>query len=228
MRSGRQARVPGKADRARAVRGRRADRARRKQGLKFTIGYSQRFNPKFAYVKKKIADGTLGEPVSALRQPAYHARPRQEDHRPRQALARRDGVDPRPRFPALVLEPAKPVRVYSQGVTPGDVPEDRRLRSAVDHGHAGQRLAFVVGGGWSLPPGYPNFSTTWIEMIGTEGALIVDDSHRDVVLSTPWRTARCSRCRPCRASRWITSMPARWGRRRCISSKRWRATGRCW
>jgi predicted dehydrogenase len=41
-----------------------------------------------------------------------------------------------------------------------------------------------VGGGWSLPPGYPNFSTTWIEMVGTEGALLVDDSHRDVVLNT--------------------------------------------
>jgi predicted dehydrogenase len=45
-------------------------------------------------------------------------------------------------------------------------------------------LSFVVGGGWSLPPGYPNFSTTWIEMVGTEGALLVDDSHRDVVLNT--------------------------------------------
>jgi len=45
-------------------------------------------------------------------------------------------------------------------------------------------LSFVVGGGWSLPQGYPNFSTTWIEMVGTDGALLVDDSHRDVVLNT--------------------------------------------
>ena len=29
--------------------------------LKFTIGYSQRFNTKFAYAKKKITDGTLGQ-----------------------------------------------------------------------------------------------------------------------------------------------------------------------
>ena len=34
--------------------------------LKFTIGYSQRFNPKIAYAKKKIADGTLGRVVSVL------------------------------------------------------------------------------------------------------------------------------------------------------------------
>ena len=33
-------------------------------GLKFTIGYSQRFNTKFAYAKKKITDGTLGKVVS--------------------------------------------------------------------------------------------------------------------------------------------------------------------
>ena len=45
-------------------------------------------------------------------------------------------------------------------------------------------VSFVVNAGWSLPPGYPNFSTTWIEMVGTEGALLVDDSHRDVILNT--------------------------------------------
>ncbi len=49
-----------------------------------------------------------------------------------------------------------------------------------------------LSSGWKLllaylltdEPGYPNFSTTWIEMVGTEGALLVDDSHRDVVLNT--------------------------------------------
>src|SRR5260221_10205501 len=34
--------------------------------LKFTIGYSQRFNTKIAYAKKKIVDGTLGKVVSVL------------------------------------------------------------------------------------------------------------------------------------------------------------------
>jgi predicted dehydrogenase len=34
--------------------------------LKFTIGYSQRFNPKHAYVRKCIREGTIGKPVSAL------------------------------------------------------------------------------------------------------------------------------------------------------------------
>ena len=42
----------------------------------------------------------------------------------------------------------------------------------------------VIGGGWNLPPSYPNFSSTWIEITGTEGALILDDTHRDNWLNT--------------------------------------------
>ena len=38
--------------------------------------------------------------------------------------------------------------------------------------------------GWVLPPAYPNFSTTWIEFVGTEGAVMVNDTHRDVYITT--------------------------------------------
>src|SRR5439155_6136318 len=34
--------------------------------LQFTIGYSQRFNPKFAYCRQAIRDGSIGLPVSAV------------------------------------------------------------------------------------------------------------------------------------------------------------------
>jgi predicted dehydrogenase len=45
-------------------------------------------------------------------------------------------------------------------------------------------VIFTIGAGWILPPGYPNFSTTWIEVVGSEGALMIDDSHKDVMLNT--------------------------------------------
>src|SRR5207237_695695 len=61
----------------------------------------------------------------------------------------------------------------------GDVPDQQWLMVTMDNG-----VSVVVGGGWSLPLGYPNFSTTWIEMIGTDGAVLVDDSHKDVVVNT--------------------------------------------
>jgi predicted dehydrogenase len=38
----------------------------RSKSLLFTIGYSQRFNPKFAYIKRSIDDGSIGQPVTAL------------------------------------------------------------------------------------------------------------------------------------------------------------------
>ena len=41
-----------------------------------------------------------------------------------------------------------------------------------------------IGAGWTMPPGYPNYSGTWIEITGTEGMLVVDDTHRDVIVNT--------------------------------------------
>src|SRR5580704_9805419 len=38
----------------------------KRNNVKFTIGYSQRFNTKIAYAKKKMTDGTLGKPVSVM------------------------------------------------------------------------------------------------------------------------------------------------------------------
>src|SRR5439155_1657724 len=34
--------------------------------LKLTIGNTQRFNPRYAYVKQCVVDGTIGQPVTAL------------------------------------------------------------------------------------------------------------------------------------------------------------------
>ena len=82
--------------------------------------------------------------------------------------------------------PAKPIRVYSQvnngamrEATGADFPDTQYITVTMDSG-----MSFVIGAGWSLPPAYPNFSMTWIEFIGTEGALIIDDTHRDNHLTT--------------------------------------------
>jgi predicted dehydrogenase len=158
----------------------------RRNKLKFTIGYSQRFNSKYAYVKRCIEDGTLGRPVSALvSRHITRGLGKKISGRTKLSPAAMEATHDLD-FVLWCLEPAKPVRVYSQvnygalrESTGADIPDNQWITVTMDSG-----LSFVVGGGWSLPPGYPNFSTTWIEMIGTEGAVIVDDSHRDVVLNT--------------------------------------------
>jgi predicted dehydrogenase len=158
----------------------------RNKKLKFTVGYSQRFNPKYAYVRKCIKDATIGKPVTAL----------VSRHITRMLgtkISGRSKLSPAAMeathdldFVFWCLEPARPVRVYSQvnygamrEMSGGDVPDQQWLMVTMDNG-----MSVVVGGGWSLPLGYPNFSSTWIEMIGTEGAVMVDDSHKDVVVNT--------------------------------------------
>ena len=158
----------------------------RQNNLKFSIGYSQRFNPKFAYVRKCIREGTIGRPVSALvSRHITRSLGKKITGRVKLSPAAMESTHDLD-FVLWCLEPAKPVRVYSQtnfGVmqetTGAPIADTQWITVTMDTG-----MSFVVGGGWTLPPGYPNFSTTWIEMVGTEGAVMVDDSHRDVVLNT--------------------------------------------
>jgi predicted dehydrogenase len=153
-------------------------------GLKFTIGYTQRFNPKYAYVKQCLVDGTLGRPVTALvSRNVSRSIGNKIGGRIRLSPAVMEAthdID----FILWCLEGLKPVRVYSEVVyrimqeTHG-VPDCQWIMVTMEDG-----TVFTIGAGWALPPGYPHFSTTAIEFVATEGALLIDDSHRDIVLNT--------------------------------------------
>src|SRR4030095_6706614 len=155
--------------------------------LKFTIGYSQRFNTKIAYAKKKIADGTLGRPVSVMVS-------RHLSRSLGKKIASRVKLSPAALesthdldFVFWLLEPAKPIRVYSQGaygyMEPVNVSHDIMFSIiTMDNG-----VAVMIGGGWNFPPSYPNYCSTWIEITGTEGALVLDDTQRDNWLNTTAR-----------------------------------------
>jgi predicted dehydrogenase len=156
----------------------------KRSGLKFTIGYSQRFNTKIAFAKKKITDGTLGKVVSVLVS-------RHLSRSLGKKIASRVRLSPVVMesthdldFVFWLLEPAKPVRVYSQGAY--------GYMQAVNGSHdimfstvtMDNGVVVMIGGGWNLPPSYPNYCATWIEITGTEGALILDDTQRDNWLNT--------------------------------------------
>ena len=156
----------------------------KKVGVKFTIGYTQRFNPKYAYVKQCLVNGTLGRPVTALVS-------RNVSRSIGDKIGGRIRLSPAVMeathdldFILWCLETIKPVRVYSEVVyrvmekTHG-VPDCQWIIVTMADG-----TAFTIGAGWTLPPGYPHFSTTTIEFVGSEGALLIDDTHRDVVLNT--------------------------------------------
>ena len=155
-----------------------------KNKLKFAIGYSQRFNPKFAYAKKSLLDKTIGDPVCAV--VSRHIT---------RGLGNKIGG--RIKLSPAVMEathdldfllwcmaPAKPVRVYSQSAY-GAMKDVTGLEDAqwmivtLDNG-----VVVTVGSGWTMPPGHPNYSGTWIEVTGTDGMLVIDDTHRDVIVNT--------------------------------------------
>src|SRR5260370_32073979 len=84
------------------------------KGLKFSIGYSQRFNPKYAYVRKLIRDGTIGKPVSALvSRHITRGLGTKISGRIKLSPAAMEATHDLD-FVLSRLEPAKPVRVYSQ------------------------------------------------------------------------------------------------------------------
>ena len=156
----------------------------RERRLLFTIGYSQRFNPKFAYVKRSIEDGTIGEPVSAVvSRHITRNLGRKIGGRVKLSPAAMEAthdID----FVLWCLAPRKPVRVYAQEVhkimrDQYNVPDCVWIVVTLDDG-----TVFTIGAGWVLPSAYPNFSSTWVEFVGTEGAVMVDDTHRDVYTTT--------------------------------------------
>ena len=110
----------------------------RRNNLKFTIGYSQRFNPKVAFAKKKIDDGTLGKVVSVLVS-------RHITRTLGTKIGKRVRLSPVVMesthdldFVFWLLEPAKPVRVYSQGALRLHAADQRLARHHVHHRHHGQ------------------------------------------------------------------------------------------
>jgi len=156
----------------------------KEKGVKFTIGYSQRFNSKIAYAKKSIAEGKLGKVVNVMVS-------RHLSRNLGKKIANRVKLSPAAMesthdldFVYWLLAPAKPVRVYSQGAF-GYMKE---LNGSYDCMWSTVTMddgtLVVIGGGWNLPPSYPNYCGTWIEITGTEGALILDDTSRDNWLNT--------------------------------------------
>src|SRR5215510_15137993 len=87
-------------------------------------------------------------------------------------------------FVFWLLEPAKPVRVYSQGAYGYMQPINGSFDIMWSTVTMDDGTLVVIGGGWNLPPSYPNYCSTWMEITGTEGALILDDTHRDNWLNT--------------------------------------------
>jgi len=152
--------------------------------LKISIGYSRRFDPRYVYVRKALMDGAIGEPVTCLIS-------RHSTRELGEKITGRSKMSPTSiggvhdlDFILWCLQPRKPVRVYSQQAgklfsQKSDTPDHQWVMVTMDDG-----TTITVGIGWILPAGYPNFVQAWIEVVGTEGALTIDDTHKEVQFNT--------------------------------------------
>jgi myo-inositol 2-dehydrogenase/D-chiro-inositol 1-dehydrogenase len=87
-------------------------------------------------------------------------------------------------FVFWLLAPAKPLRVYSQGAYGYMQPLNGSYDCMWSIVTMDNGVVVTLGGGWNLPPSYPNYCSTWIEITGTDGALMLDDTARDHWLNT--------------------------------------------
>ena len=159
-------------------------RIQKQNGLKFAIGYSQRFNHKFAYAKQSLVEKTIGDPVVVLvSRHLTRGLGTKISGRIKLSPAAMEATHDLD-FVLWLMEPANPVRVYSQSVYGAmkDLTgsEDAQwIMVTMDNG-----VILNIGAGWTMPPGHPNYSGTWVEVTGTEGMLVIDDTHRDVIFNT--------------------------------------------
>ena len=181
---GRQARPAGEAHRPHARRGRRADRPLRQSRPQADDRLLAALQRQAVHGQALRRGGRARRDQQHPGQPPHHPLARRQDqHRTKLSPAAMEATHDLD-FAFWCLEPRRPVRVYSQNAwgvradTLG-VPDTQYVVVTMDDG-----AVVAIGAGMSLPPGYPNQSTTWIEVLGTEGAAIVDASHRDVVVNT--------------------------------------------
>jgi len=154
------------------------------KNLKITIGYSRRFDPRYVYVKKSLREGLIGDPVTCLVS-------RHSTRELGEKITGRSKMSPTSiggvhdlDFVLWCLQPRKPIRVYSQTAgklfsKKSDTPDHQWVMVTMDDG-----TTVTIGVGWILPIGYPNYVQAWIEVIGTDGALTIDDTHKEVQFNT--------------------------------------------
>jgi scyllo-inositol 2-dehydrogenase (NAD+) len=153
-------------------------------GKKFAIGYTQRWNPKYAYLKQCVVEGTVGQPVTAMISRhitrAIGAKiAGRGDLGPVQMEGTHD-ID----LLLWWLEPARARRVYAQSADgimrqQYGLPDCTWTMVTLDSG-----ATFTVGSNWNLPLETPGLSSTTVEFVGTDGAVFVDEGHRDLLVST--------------------------------------------
>ena len=151
------------------------------------IGYTQRLRRRYLSVKEQIDAGRLGRVISGrLHHYVSRAVYRQIYKRSPHASPITDGLTYMADMALWFLAPRKPVRVYAQGG--GHVFPDHP-KGLGDYGWAivtfDDGTSFSLGMVASMPERWPAYvGTIGIDLFGTDGAIAIEDGHKDVMMVT--------------------------------------------
>ena len=152
-----------------------------KSKLILTVGYTKRFNPKYSYVKKCIQDGSIGEISTAFANTDLS-----------RGLGKK--IAGRVKLTPITMEAthdidfllwccnSRPTRVYAQHAWKLMKKEYNAPDSSWNIITLEDEAVCVVGANWTIIPGWPHYCTQFYEFIGTKGNLILDNTHRDLIL----------------------------------------------
>ena len=158
-------------------------------GVDAVIGYTQRFRRRWLVAKEKVRTGSLGD-VSLVTSRAFMNRLVALDNYKRTS-------DPSRISPMVIsgthaldivmwmMEAKTPVEIYARSVDKALGPECRGIDATVG------TIAFADGAlyhaaiSWALPVVWPGaVYSLEVGIVGTDGVLTIDDTHRDIVLAT--------------------------------------------
>ena len=151
------------------------------------IGYTQRLRRRYLSVKEQIDAGRLGRVISGrLHHYVSRAVYRQIYKRSPHASPITDGLTYMADMALWFLAPRKPVRVFAQGG--GHVFPDHP-KGLGDYGWAivtfDDGTSFNLGMVASMPERWPAYvGTIGLDLFGTDGAIAIEDGHKDVMMVT--------------------------------------------
>jgi predicted dehydrogenase len=158
------------------------------RGIDAVVGYTQRFRQRWLAAKEKIRSGALGEVTMATSRGFINRLVAIDNY---QRTSTPDSISPMvvSGTHALdlllwILEGKKPVEVYARSVDKVLGPRYRGIDGTAGLVSCDDGTLLHLSISWALPVVWPGaVYSLEVGIVGTEGVLTIDDTHRDVVLA---------------------------------------------
>src|SRR5438874_7596062 len=160
-----------------------------KSGVDAVVGYTQRFRRRWLVAKEKVRTGQLGD-VTLVTSRAFmnrlvaldnYRRTDQPETISPMVISGTHALD----VVMWLMEGKTPVEAYARSIDRVLGPSHRGIDATAGLITMGDGALYHLNISWALPVAWPgSVYSLEIGIVGTEGVLTIDDTHRDVVMAT--------------------------------------------